>query len=178
MIHKTDLYYNAGLEVSKNFSIESIEEDDIDYIIEMCVKLFSEVVKYDYPGLYLYVMTDFSISKKAVLDGKIIGSYLLNEESIHSYAMTPRENLDPYKTRRGLQGVALGLAKEHRGLTYGRQLRDSILSTGEYDYIWGLQGKQLNNLGNWLDYGRRLVGETEDNFVTLMDLAEEARMIA
>ena len=144
----------------------------------MCVKLFSEAANFEYPGFFFYAMTDFSISKKAVLDGEIIGCYLLNNESVHSWEMNWKENLDLYKTRRGLQGVALGILKEYRGRSYGRQLRDSALSLSEYDYIWGLQAKQLNNLDNWLGYGRRLVGETGGDFITLMDLGEKARMIA
>lgn len=178
MTHTTDFHNNAGLEMPKNFSIEAIEENDIDYIIEMCVKLFSEATNFDCPGFLFYEMTDFSISKKAVLDGKIIGCYLLKGESVHSWEMNWREDLDLYKTRRGLQGVALGIVKEYRGWSYGRQLRDSALSLSEYDYIWGLQSKQLNNLGNWLGYGRRLVGETVGDFITLMDLTENSRMIA
>ena len=74
--------------------------------------------------------------------------------------------------------MALGILKEYRGRTYGRQLRDSALSLSEYDYIWGLQAKPLNNLGNWLGYGRRLVGVTEGDYVTLMDHPEKARMTA
>jgi hypothetical protein len=118
-------------------------------------------------------MTDFTISKKAVLDGKIIGCYLLNDDSVPSNGMNYLENLDPYGTRRGLQGVALGILKEYRGLSYGRQLRDSALSLNGFDYIWGFQGKRLENLDNWLACGRRLVGETEDAYVTLMDLKEK-----
>jgi GNAT superfamily N-acetyltransferase len=178
MTHRTDFNFMAGLEMHKKFSIETIEERDIDFIIEMCEKLFSEALGYDYPGIFIYEMTDFAISKKAVLDGKIIGCYLLNDQSVHSYPMNWLENLDLYQTRCGLQGVALGILKEYRGYGYGRQLRDSTLCLNEYDYIWGGQAKQLNNLDNWLGYGRRLVGETVCDFITLMDLGEEARITA
>ena len=178
MAHRTDMLNTTDIIQPQSFSIETIEENDIDYIIDFSVKLFSEAANYDYSGLYFYCMTDFSISKKAVLDGKIIGCYLLNDESFHSYKMNRFENLDRYDTRRGLQGVALGILKEYRGLSYGRQLRDSALSLSEYEYIWGFQGKILNNLDNWIGYGRRLVAETEDAYVTLMDLTEKARMTA
>ena len=164
--------------IQKSFSVEPVEDPDIDYILEMCVKLFSEAVNFDYSELFFYCYADFSISKKAVLDGKIIGCYLLKGEAVHSLEINWLENLDLYQTRRGLQGVALGILKEYRGLTYGRQLRDSALTLSQYDYIWGGQAKQLNNLDNWLGYGRRLVGESECSFVTLMDLEENSRMIA
>lgn len=94
MTHTSDMYYNAGPEKLKCYSIEAIEEDDIDHIIEMCVKLFSEATNFDYPGLFFYGMTDFSISKKAVLDGKIIGCYLLNGESVQTYNINRLEDLD------------------------------------------------------------------------------------
>ena len=178
MTNKGDSNDETGHEMNENFSIENIEESDIDYIIEMCEKLFSEAMGYYYPGLLFYEMTDFLISKKAVLDDKIIGCYLLKGESVNTQEINWLENLDLYQARRGLQGVALGILKEYRGLAYGRQLRDSALTLSQYDYIWGGQAKQLNNLDNWLGYGRRLVGETECSFVTLMDLTEEFRMSA
>jgi len=178
MNHKSDLLYTTEIIERQTFSIETIEEKDIDYIIEMSVKLFSEAAKFEYSGLFFYCMTDFTISKKAVLDGKIIGCYLLNDESFHSYEMNRLENLDRYNNRRGLQGVALGIMKEYRGFSYGRQLRDSALSLNEYDYIWGFQGKSLDNLGRWLAYGRRLVGETEDAYITLMDLKDKTGLMA
>lgn len=173
MNQESDLLCTKNIINPRTFSIETIEEKDIDYIIEMSVKLFSEAAKYDYSGLFFYCMTDFTISKKAVLDGKIIGCYLLNDESFHLYQMNRLENLDRYNTRRGLQGVALGILKEYRGRSYGRQLRDSALSLSEYDYIWGFQCKSLDNLGYWLNFGRRLVGETEGAYVTLMDLKDK-----
>jgi hypothetical protein len=170
MIQNTGIYSIKGNTGQHEISIESIEENDIDDIIDFSVKLFSEATGYDFPGLFFYDMTDFSISKKAVLNGKIIGVYLLNDVSVLSYGMRRCENLDSYFNLRAIQGVSLGIQKEYRGLDYGRELRDSILSLDGYDYIWGFQGKCLNNLDNWLGYGRRLVGETEDSYVTLMDL--------
>lgn len=170
MIQKPGLLCSIPNTGQHEISIETIEENDIDKIIEFSVKLFSEATGNYFPGLFFYDMTDFSISKKAVLNGKIIGVYLLNDVSVLSNGMHRCENLDSYFNLSAIQGVALGIQKEFRGLNYGRKLRDSILSLDEYDYIWGFQGKCLNNLENWLAYGRRLVGETNDSYVTLMDL--------
>lgn len=39
-----------------------------------------------------------------------------------------------------------------------------------YDYIWGQHFKTLYNIDNWKKFGRRVVAETEDIYVTLMDL--------
>jgi hypothetical protein len=144
----------------------------------MCVELFSEAVNCTYLEGFFYFMSDFSISWKAVLNGKTIGCYLLNEESITSYDFNSLENLSSYRDKKSLQGVALGILKEYRGYSYGRQLRDSALSLSGYDYIWGFNARILNNLPNWLQYGRRLVGETESSYVTLMDLEMKSRMSA
>lgn len=164
--------------LSKNFSIEPIEKDDIDPVIEMCVKLFSEAVKIPYSPDFFWFCTDFSISKKAVLNDEIIGCYLFNKDHINTYQMDRLEDLEPYKNKKCLQGVALGILKEYRGLSYGRQLRDSALLMNEYDFIWGFQVKTLNNLDNWLRFGRRKVGEIEGAHVTLMDMHWKDRITA
>jgi len=176
MIYKPDLNYGPGMKSSKDFYIETIEEDDIFDITEMCVKLFSEAAGFEYSGLFFLSSTDWEISKKAVLDGKIIGCYLFYGESISGVDMNRLENLDRYSNKYGLHAVALGIMKEYRGLSYGRQLRDSVLAMKEYDYVWGGHLKTLNNLDNWLAYGRRLVGETDDSYFTLMDLDKNELM--
>jgi hypothetical protein len=160
------------------FTIQPIPETEYDSISKMCVNLFSEAVNCTYLEGFFYFMADFTISRKAVLNGKTIGCYLLNEESITSYEFNSLENLDSYRDKKGLQGVALGILKEYRGHSYGRQLRDSALSLTGYDYIWGFNAGILNNLPNWQQYGRRLVGENESSYVTLMDLSMKARMSA
>ena len=156
--------------VEKEFRIAPVEEEDIDYILVMCSRLFTEAVNDYYPELFFYCYADFSISLKATLNGKIIGCYLLNKEAIDSQQAEGFENLERYHKLKGVQGVALGILKEYRGLSYGRQLRDSVLQMTEYDYVWGYQVKTLNNLQNWIRSGRRLVGETESSYLTMMDL--------
>jgi GNAT superfamily N-acetyltransferase len=170
MPERSTLINNSGRKLQKGFRVEAIEDADIDRILKMCAKLFTEAVNADYPELFFYCFADFSISKKAVLDGKIIGCYLLNEEPIHYYKIESLEELDRYRARKSLHGVALGILEEFRGLSYGRQLRDSVQLSNDYDYIWGFHVKTLNNLDNWIGCGRRLVGEMGGSYVTLMDL--------
>jgi GNAT superfamily N-acetyltransferase len=163
--------------MEKEFRIAAVEEKDIDLILEMCSWLFSEAVNEHYPELFFYCYADFSISLKAMLDEEIIGCYLLNKEQIEIQQEQGSGNLDGYAELRGLQGVALGIRKEYRGHSFGRQLRDSVLRMTEYDYVWGYQVKTLNNLEKWIRSGRRLVGETESSYVTLMDLHEKRTQV-
>lgn len=178
MNKKSALDSQSNLKSEQGFSIEAIEDSDIDYILDMCVKLFTEAINQDYSELFFYCYSDFTISKKAVLDGKIIGCYLLGKDPINFSELYNPESLKKYKHRKSIQGVALGILKEYRGLSYGRQLRDSALSLSAYDYMWGYHVKSLNNLNNWLKFGRRLVGETEGCYVTLLDLEEQKNMAA
>jgi GNAT superfamily N-acetyltransferase len=163
----------AGNDLIKGFRIEDIEAEDIDGILDIGLRMFSGIRPLEDPALYYYFCPDHSISKQAVLDGKIIGYYLLNEEPVTEYDMNTLEDLSGYRNRKGLHALELVVLPEYRGLSYGRQLRDIPLGMKEYDYIWGSHIKCLNNLENWLRYGRRLVGQTKGEYVTLMDLEEK-----
>ena len=169
---------NTTINSCNEFSVEPILEMDIYPICKMCVELFSEATGNVYTEEFFAFMSDFSISRKAVLNGKIIGCYLLNDDSILSYNFSSIEDLSNYHYQEGLQGVALGILKEYRGLSFGRKLRDSALMLPHIDYIWGFNVKILNNLENWKRYGRRQVGENESSYVTLMDISMKARMSA
>lgn len=169
---------NKYKNIQNRFRIESIEDSDINYIMEMCVRLFTEAAQLNYDELFFYCQTDFDISKKAVLDGEIIGCYLLNQSPIKYRQLHHPEQLEQYKTRNSLHGVALGIVKEYRGLSFGRQLRDSVLKLNDYDYMWGYHAKILNNLDNWLKFGRRLIGEADGNYITLMDLKSRGDLAA
>jgi len=158
------------------FKIQNIKKEDISIIVDMCSKIFSDVMPYEENVKYINYVTDFSISKKATLNGKIIGCYLFNKQSIFesedldNLPEQQTEDLSKYENKKPLQGVALALLPEYRGLSYGRQLRDIPLSMKDYDYIWGVHLKGLHNINNWLKYGRRIVAETDEVYATLMDL--------
>lgn len=169
----TDKIYRRNLNLCKpteGFRIEGMLDKDLEAILSLSEKIFSEALGYEYPVLNLLIYSDIDLSWKAMIGDEIIGCYLLGEDSINSYEITPLEDLSAYQDRKGLHGVALGLLKEYRGLSYGRQLRNMPLLMGNYDYIWGGQAKTLNNLDNWTRHGRRLVGFEDENYITLMDL--------
>lgn len=167
----------ALMEIVKNqngFAIEDIQQDDIKEVLILCAKVFAHVMNPEATVKYLFKDTNWDISKKAVYNGKIVGCYLLNETQIadafdinDTKHMT--EDLYPYTKKRGVQGVALAVLPEYRGASFGRALRDVPLHMG-YDYIWGEHLEGLKNRDNWVNFGRRVVGEFPGLFVTLMDL--------
>ena len=75
----------------------------------------------------------------------------------------------PYRNKKGVQGVCLFVLPQYRKLGLGRQLRNlcHVLSA---DDIWGEHPKSLNNLPNWISYGRVHVTDIDDYHITVMDL--------
>lgn len=69
----------------------------------------------------------------------------------------------------GLQGIALAVREELRGQGLGHLLIEYSYSLG-FDYVWGEQDKQLNNLSHWLKR-RELLGEDETSFYTFRQLS-------
>jgi hypothetical protein len=105
-----------------------------------------------------------------VLDGEtLVGAYFLRENSVQTLArgMKHYENLKLYKGKRGIEGVALVVAKSHRGTGLASELKSYPRKLG-YDYICGLQYKALGNLDHWKKR-RRLVAASASLLVTLED---------
>jgi len=152
-----------------SFSIQNIEQEDILKILDICVEAFEHLETADEIKTYLNIVTDWDISKKAVLNNEIIGCYLFNEIPVVSFSKYQIEDLSKYKDKKGLQGVALVIKPEYRGLSYGRQLREIPLKMG-YDYVWGQHLKGLDNIDSWMRFGRRVVADNGGIIVTLMDL--------
>ena len=124
------------------FSVEPIEDRDIDHILEMCMALFTEAVGHEYHDYFFYFMSDFSISRKAVLDGKIIGCYLLNEDSIFGNDINFKEDMDTYKSGKPLQGVALGIFREYRGLYLWPSVKRFSTSDDTIRLYLGITGQE------------------------------------
>lgn len=156
---------------TNNFRIEHLQENDLDYVIHMCDDIFRglDTMASDPPKVAFF--TQISVSYKALLDEEIIGCYLLNEDKIYKRDnFILYEDISPYYEKKSIHGVVLALRPEYHGRGFGKQLRDMPRTIGNYDYIWGFHVKSLNNIDNWTRYGRRVVGENEDNYMTLMDL--------
>jgi len=154
----------------EDFRIEPVQDKDMDCILAMCKEIFKEHKSIASDLLMLEFFTDISISRKALLNDKIIGCYLFNEDTIYCDNRVIFEDLGPYKNKKALLGLALALMPDYRGKGYGKQLRDLPKTMRNYDYVWGMQLKSLNNIDNWIRYGRRIVAEGESSYVTLMDI--------
>jgi GNAT superfamily N-acetyltransferase len=124
---------------------------------------------------YLIKSVDWGISIKATVGDKIVGCYLLSQEPISSCDSVDDEKIKYYSNLYGLQGISLAVSNEYRNMGIGKALRDETLNMG-YDYIWGYQSKELNNIDNWVKFGRKIVGETYFDYITLMDLRVDAQI--
>jgi hypothetical protein len=115
-------------------------------------------------------------SIKATSNGKTVGIYLIGDRQlsdvIDDEKAEPAEDLERYSHKKGVEGVALGVLPEIKGIGVGKKLKDSLLSMTNADYIFGLQYKSLNNLQYWLK-SRRVVAQSHSDeavFITLQDI--------
>ena len=160
-------------------AVEEIADSDKDPIIRHTVTEFhgngiSDAEISDFTRLY----TDWTLSRKLVLNGALIGFYLLREGSIadllHAryYHCTPLEDLSVYANRRGVEGIILLVLPNYRGNGYGNLLKNLPRSMG-FDYIYGEQFKATPEvLRHWLKR-RRLIADCDgrygDVWMTLED---------
>lgn len=115
-------------------------------------------------------------SIKATSNGKTVGIYLIGDRQlsdvIDDEKAEPAEDLERYNQKKGVEGVALGVAPEVKGAGVGKKLKEALLSMTNADYIFGLQYKSLNNLQYWLK-SRRVVAQSNSDeavFITLQDI--------
>jgi GNAT superfamily N-acetyltransferase len=139
----------------ESLGISSISREEEEEIIHMASLIFRNVRSYE--GNRENISTsDFSRSIKVTDGEKIIGCYLVKEIEI------PGEG-------KGIEGFALCLLPEYRGIGLGRSLKDWLELYAEeegYDFIFGLHFKGLNNIHHWIKR-RDLYEETEDLYKTI-----------
>lgn len=155
--------------MSGSIDITKINQEDIPEVLDICAKVFSNVMSPNEVKKYINSVANWEMSVKATMNNQIIGCYILNEDSVLEFEQCADEDLSKYKTLKGIQGIALAVLPEFRGTGAGRKLRDYPLHLN-YDYIWGQHLKGLQNIDNWLKFGRRLVGDCNGLYITLMDL--------
>ena len=107
--------------------------------------------------------------------GEAVGGYFLGHRQITDSFSTYKE-VKPYIGKVGIEGVALGVLPTYRGFGVGKALRE-IPKHMDVDYIWGQHFDCLNNLANWVKFGRKhmfsyggTTGGRASAHVTLMDL--------
>lgn len=169
--------------------IKPIEPSDIDEIVGHCVTVFhNHGMSDEAMTAFTRHITDWSISRKLVLNDTIIGFYLLHEASIIKWQTERRqwaeeydcvsvlpiydnceikEDLNKYVNRDGVEGIILAVLPTYRGFGYGRMLKELPKIMG-YDYVYGEQLKDSHNLHHWLK-SRRVVAECDGIWVTLQD---------
>jgi hypothetical protein len=120
-----------------------------------------------FPGLIPsceYVILAVEVYETAAQKSEsVVGVYLLrkNDLRVNPRSVMASRRAAKYEDLRGIEGVALAVDRRHRGRGAGRMLREYSL-TMDFDYIWGMQFKSLNNLQNWTKSGRELIYETGD----------------
>lgn len=153
-----------------NLSIEQGISHDIIYdVVNWLYQYFSNHIGYREFALIVLSNTNWEISATLTDDyGDLYGVYLLGD------AQVPIDKLclNKYANLKGVEGIALAIDPNIRGLGYGNLLKDYPKSL-EIDYVWGQQLKSLNNLDMWLKR-RKLVGITDYTYITLEEYDRSA----
>lgn len=157
-----------SLKASNPIAIRKIKHSDLLETLKVCFKSFKEIL----PGMTEDYMAELILeplhgnlgdSYIAIQGDQIIGGYFISRQGL------PDEIAEEHGVENliGVEGVALFLLPEFRGSGIGKQLREIPKSLG-VDYIWGQHFKELNNLENWTNYGRQVVFEDDEVFITMM----------
>ncbi len=149
---------------NKNIRIESISSDDIDQILSLTVNTFKNHGMSDADIIsYTKSVTDWNLSKKITLNNKLAGFLLLSPRQIEDIVtsdFTVVTDLDKFKNKRGVQGIALVILPEYKNkglLTYLRNVPKNL----GFDYEFGEQLKTLNNLNVWLRFAELIAYDDE-----------------
>ena len=172
---------------NNNIQILPVEDTDVTEILNICAEVLSNVDNPERIKGYLGRATKWNLSKKCVLNGKIIGAYLLNEFPLQvmlddckrlfnegKLVQCDFEDYEKYRTLHGLHGLALVVLPDFQKIGAGKKLRDVPLHM-DYDYIWGMHLETLQNIEQWTNFGRKVLGkftdeENETVYITVMDL--------
>lgn len=157
------------LEAGAAGTISPITSQDIPAVLDVLSQAFAGIVDARTVQSIVNDLADWTMSRKLVVDDKIVGAYVLGSQSVLDFADNALEDLEPYRGKRAVHGVALGLLPEYRGSRLGAKLRD-VPRSMPADYVWGMQYKVLGNISHWTRFGRRVVADEGDYVITLMDL--------
>ena len=150
--------------------IRNYRDEDEKQVISLTVDAFREFMHYSEIPKYIKSIVNFNKSIVIDKEGVIIGFYLLSDRQIMEIISEESkiifyEDIELYKNKMGIEGVALFVKDSYRGKGFATQLKNYI-KTLEVDYIFGLQFKKLNNLNQWLK-NRRLVAENDELNITI-----------
>ena len=158
-----------------NVKIRLMKRSELDKVLDIAYQVFSTKISQSEEEFKNEVKEElgnrFSCCYIAEVDVKIVGGYLLvkgkNFKELQELQTEMNEKGIDITNKTGVQGVALFVLPQFAGAGVGKQLREIPIERLGADYVWGEHFKELNNLQNWLNAGRVLLGEREDYFVTL-----------
>jgi hypothetical protein len=142
--------------------IQGIPQNKVSEVLDYTHQFFEHVM--DATNFYQYMryLANVNWDESILLvddENNIKGVYILGGNQLNSI-VTAKD----YKELNGVEGVLLCVDETLRGQGYGNKMKDYPKTLG-YDYIWGQQFKDLDNLNDWLKR-RVLVGETQYVYIT------------
>ena len=92
---------------ANDLKIELLQEEDLDYVISMCEAIFREHDTMASDPLKMEFFTQLNVSYKALLNGEIIGCYLMNEDPVinEHEGFVINVDISPYDEKKGIHGV-------------------------------------------------------------------------
>ena len=166
-------------ESNENLEISIITPDKFEEVIDVLYSVFG-FLENDRESLKNRVSPRVlnGLSICLSIDGRVEGVYLLNEKSANDFIREiregkindfPKEETTIYIEQeiigRGLQGIALAVNPELKGLGLGQSLKDWVKNLN-YDYIWGVADKKLENIENWKNT-REILAESPNRWATI-----------
>lgn len=155
------LVRDALKEQKNNITIRKLRKDDFDEIDKNIEQVFKKTNLRRQAIWSMMGNIDPELSIVALVDGKLAGFYFLSEEDI---PQIPSDAYEKLKNKRGVEGVALGVFEPYRNMGVGKKLIDYTQNM-DYDYIWGMQLKSLENINDWLKR-RKIYYENPDLYIT------------
>lgn len=126
--------------------IRQIKDSDIPVIFENLHDTYDKLNLSNKTIMKMIGNYDKDLSVVLEINGEIGGFYFFKKNNIPK---TDKKEYDELKDLKGIEGVALGVFKKFRNKGYGKLLINYPKKLG-YDYIWGYQLKDLENLNDWL----------------------------
>lgn len=133
----------------KNITIRNINRSDLYEINEYIEHVFANTGMSAKQLWSVIGDIDMRISIVATINDKIIGFYFLKEGGIPKSPFA-KVNYNIFDGLRGVEGVALGVSPEYKDMGVEKKLIEYVQYNMDYDYIWGMQLKSLNNIHHWL----------------------------
>lgn len=153
---------NLKEDVDAGVEIRSFDPDeDFDPVYDMLAEVYSKLAGASPKWIWAVIVGqcggDFTNSVVITVDGEVAGFYFLTPKNL-----TP--NGDIIKGMVGIQGVALGVSNKFKNMGLGKMLINYPSTLG-YDYVWGQQIKQLDNINDWIKR-RKIYADTGGMFIT------------